>query len=120
MAGGEILHQSLAFLAADLGRKRKKRLGRRAGDAGGYFGILDVEPILVEKMGARARFHDVERDRHLVGRQLEVDVAVNAVEHHLAFIGLRFLDVAQVHLLADRSEEHTSELQSLMRTSYAV
>src|SRR3546814_12508073 len=83
MAGGEILHQSLAFLAADLGRKRKKRLGRRAGDAGGYFGILDVEPILVEKMGASARFHDVERDRHLVGRQLEVDVAVNEVEHHL-------------------------------------
>src|SRR3546814_13948770 len=56
MAGGEILHQSLAFLAADLGRKRKKRLGRRAGDAGGYFGILVVDPILVEKMGARARF----------------------------------------------------------------
>src|SRR3546814_4150158 len=30
------------------------------------------------------------------------------------------IGVAQHHVLANRSEEHTSELQSLMRTSYAV
>src|SRR3546814_9056339 len=29
-------------------------------------------------------------------------------------------DVVELHVLADRSEEHTSELQSLMRISYAV
>src|SRR3546814_6878267 len=38
-------------------------------------------------------------------------MAVGAAEHH---------GLARVHGLAVRSEEHTSELQSLMRFSYAV
>src|SRR3546814_3617929 len=33
---------------------------------------------------------------------------------------LKMLSIGREHGIADRSEEHTSELQSLMRTSYAV
>src|SRR3546814_9119671 len=36
------------------------------------------------------------------------------------FMGVLFLDSSQALLRAARSEEHTSELQSLMRISYAV
>src|SRR3546814_4161562 len=40
----------------------------------------------------------------------------HAVSHRVIADHLR----ASAFLIADRSEEHTSELQSLMRTSYAV
>src|SRR3546814_7026240 len=45
------------------------------------------------------------------------DVAVTA--KHLLRIGCDFIALVSAKAL-DRSEEHTSELQSLMRTSYAV
>src|SRR3546814_8555751 len=38
---------------------------------------------------------------------------------HRAFLNER-IDLAQAEAVADRSEEHTSELKSLMRISYAV
>src|SRR3546814_1357095 len=62
----------------------------RAADA-----ASDVELALVDQIGLR----------HHVDEALRKDI------HRLAAI-----DVGQHH----RSEEHTSELQSLMRTSYAV
>src|SRR3546814_4018702 len=40
--------------------------------------------------------------------------------HLFQFLALRLLDEASDQEEADRSEEHTSELQSLMRISYAV
>src|SRR3546814_8992485 len=43
-------------------------------------------------------------------------LATAAVHHHLIRQGLRM----QTGLVIERSEEHTSELQSLMRISYAV
>ena len=43
-------------------------------------------------------------DRHRVGRQLQMDVAVGAVEHHLALIEPGLLDEAQIHLLAGDSD----------------
>src|SRR3546814_8147962 len=57
---------------------------------------------------ARARRDDADRlsgCRCHVGRDIKLDRAGDAVDHALD---------------ADRSEEHTSELQSLMRISYAV
>src|SRR3546814_8638515 len=50
-----------------------------------------------------------------IGRGFEVDLdrGVKAEVVDAAFVGLGHLD-------APRSEEHTSELQSLMRNSYAV
>src|SRR3546814_7528331 len=49
---------------------------------------------------------------------LGVELAVIGVEHVL--LDVNRLDVAFDHLDEHRSEEHTSELQSLMRISYAV
>src|SRR3546814_1528464 len=46
------------------------------------------------------------------------DLAVDGLEHALA--ALLDLLLAAEHLAVERSEEHTSELQSLMRISYAV
>src|SRR3546814_10373606 len=42
-----------------------------------------------------------------------------AVQHHRIAVELAAVDLADVELRV-RSEEHTSELQSLMRNSYAV
>src|SRR3546814_8524048 len=44
-----------------------------------------------------------------------------AIEYPIAPVAVRSLDAAWPELVClDRSEEHTSELQSLMRISYAV
>src|SRR3546814_2109854 len=57
--------------------------------------------------------------------ELIADLAAIHQPAHLLIVadhGMRAVDAAQVIQLADliRSEEHTSELQSLMRISYAV
>src|SRR3546814_7403152 len=56
--------------------------------------------------------------RHRVGRQLG-GARLGVDELHLRLLGHHPLD-RHLHRLALRSEEHTSELQSLMRISYAV
>src|SRR3546814_10019349 len=70
----------------------------------------------------------VEDGLHLVaGQRLELEQrlghpvqVVHVLGEHLARLFLRFLDDAADLLVDQRSEEHTSELQSLMRISYAV
>src|SRR3546814_1381120 len=58
------------------------------------------------------RFADPERQRDLGELKLKISGCIKACGHHHAgHIGI---------LGVDRSEEHTSELQSLMRISYAV
>src|SRR3546814_5978517 len=53
----------------------------------------------------------------LVGRlQQELAADVQGIEHFTKNVDLQLA----VSAVADRSEEHTSELQSLMRISYAV
>src|SRR3546814_5526401 len=42
------------------------------------------------------------------------------VKYHMGVSADREFDGQNVHLTLNRSEEHTSELQSLMRISYAV
>src|SRR3546814_9877811 len=65
-----------------------------------------------------AAAHDAEAGPHLVA-EFPLDVV-----HHLRHVAvaLRALaeDVGDQLLVGRRSEEHTSELQSLMRISYAV
>src|SRR3546814_1266603 len=81
--------------------------------------MLFVEAVLLERRAARPGA------RHLAARHVEhVAVGDEAVEHRPAF-GTRHRDHRlqpriAVAYRADRSEEHTSELQSLMRISYAV
>src|SRR3546814_6689910 len=57
--------------------------------------------------------------------QCDVGAAVLCVGHFQVGLRHQLLDVAAAHIdaafgIARRSEEHTSELQSLMRRSYAV
>src|SRR3546814_1874212 len=82
------------------------------------------------------RSHAVERDRALGGdergkiaRQADRDAFRIALAAHLDHLGdavdmagddMPAHFVAQLHRAFERSEEHTSELQSLMRISYAV
>ena len=73
MAGGEAFDQ-VAAVAAMIGGEREQRLGRGPGQDAGDLAFLHVEPILAEEGQPVRRFHDVDRDRHLVGRQLIVDV----------------------------------------------
>src|SRR3546814_3990791 len=80
---------------------------------------LEVQPHLAGRAVARLGhddFGEAEDALHL-GRPFlvrGVDLDVVALDRPL---GLARGDVI---ILAERSEEHTSELQSLMRTSYAV
>src|SRR3546814_9740243 len=62
----------------------------------------DVERILIDLVGPRQRFDDGDREF------LDA-VGVAGFAHHDREL-----------VAAERSEEHTSELQSLMRISYAV
>src|SRR3546814_4414302 len=79
------------------------RLFRRADDARAAGGRLRAEPGLFARRSLRPDLHRARRDHDL----LRGDAA-----HHGADELYR--------PLADRSEEHTSELQSLVRISYAV
>src|SRR3546814_4116502 len=91
----------------------------------------------VEAMGERKRRAGlqivlqvviIDRGLMLVGCQHHDDVGPFGglgVGHHLEARGFRLLarrgtGAQRDRNFADRSEEHTSELQSLMRTSYAV
>src|SRR3546814_18406993 len=91
------------------------RAGRRGGDEGGrgdvapaILGLATVERALVarELRFRNARFDIAEHRIELRAFEAEVEFA------HRSGVVPR--------LVAVRSEEHTSELQSLMRISYAV
>src|SRR3546814_1486782 len=69
-------------------------------------------------------FRALERDLRLVGFEEAVERARTYVAHPaFDMMGVALLMSYRIggrHLSAVRSEEHTSELQSLMRISYAV
>src|SRR3546814_3269427 len=76
---------------------------------------------------SRVRVHD---DGHAAASARAVGALAYAVGSHVVFdtqqyapgtpAGRHLLAHELAHTLQDRSEEHTSELQSLMRHSYAV
>src|SRR3546814_4371785 len=75
-----------------------------------------VEALAQRRHLRRDRFRRVggERALHEAG-EFRHAVLADAPAHQL-----RRADPEAVHVSRDRSEEHTSELQSLMRISYAV
>src|SRR3546814_4507409 len=91
------------------------RLGRAVGidrrqagvslDAVQHIGSLGIETV-----------HPLQQRVRILSRQNMVDVGRNQPNP----LGLMRRDVARAILEPRRSEEHTSELQSLMRISYAV
>src|SRR3546814_4661815 len=84
----------------------------RAGEELVEHGSVDVEALGVERLRGR---HQAD------GRLDRVGLAVEALEHPLEHPAVVTEAGPQERaVLAPRSEEHTSELQSLMRISYAV
>ena len=71
--------------------------GRAPRDGAGF----QVDDILVAPRDVVALVHDVEADRQAFGRELAVDVAVGAVEHHLAFAELAAPGEAEVQRFAE-------------------
>src|SRR3546814_3054720 len=70
---------------------------------------------------AKLDFRDKYRRRELATLLEEIDGLIAQGVTYLYFIDEIFLPQAPLlQALAERSEEHTSELQSLMRISYAV
>src|SRR3546814_3419126 len=102
-------------------------ISARAADAG--FGIELAE--IVEQLRDRARGHGVavDDDRGNIDRAVRDDQNLS-VRQRDDQVGTRHADVidrrargqddASARVGNERSEEHTSELQSLMRISYAV
>src|SRR3546814_8760086 len=69
--------------------------------------------VVLEPESGHVRLHLVEQPRHHGGDAVEMSGTMRTVEH----VG----DAGYAHAHGVlRSEEHTSELQSLMRISYAV
>src|SRR3546814_6752109 len=56
---------------------------------------------------------------HAAAKRIGI-IPVASDPHRSPELGIIAYDIGLVHLLETRSEEHTSELQSLMRISYAV
>src|SRR3546814_2726173 len=79
--------------------------------------LRPAEPVVEEGM------HDVARARHVSHQHIEGE---RAAPHHRRFDPERQTAIQPIAfedfriLVEPRSEEHTSELQSLMRISYAV
>src|SRR3546814_1118575 len=97
----------------------------------GFFSahLGDTDPELAEAI--RGELHRQQDQIELIASENVVSLAVLEAQgsvltnkyaegypHRRYYGGCEFVDV--VEELAIRSEEHTSELQSLMRTSYAV
>src|SRR3546814_3403871 len=91
---------------------------REIGDAAEDVGILDDDAarLLVDR---REQSFDVRFGRKL--RQRLVEHVPGELGHRIGDGDIMGMEAAREHGLAPaRSEEHTSELQSLMRISYAV
>src|SRR3546814_5731968 len=85
-----------------------------AGSAGGGLVLLFLDQFLLRQLadqGLGQGIADFHGHRHLVLAELVLQEALQLLEGEGRRIGAQ---------LDERSEEHTSELQSLMRISYAV
>src|SRR3546814_6154194 len=78
------------------------------------------KPSLYDRLGGVyniATVVDDLVDRVMVDPRLNANPRVDEAHHRVSAAGFKYL---VTELACERSEEHTSELQSLMRTSYAV
>src|SRR3546814_5017451 len=80
-------------------------------------------------LAAKAGDMGIERERDALSPQITVDAPIMIPEDYVPDLAVRMAlyrrlndcrDPSEIDGLAARSEEHTSELQSLMRISYAV
>src|SRR3546814_4508559 len=94
--------------------------------------LLPSTPLFRSDAGALGRRVLGRRDhlhRAVLESDGEAEAAIFAIGRHHQALEASFIEIGAVRIEAgehavdgapDRSEEHTSELQSLMRTSYAV
>src|SRR3546814_10577911 len=87
----------------------QREIGRRG------FAEASVATITAEAGVAQGTFYIYFRSKEEIMRELVLHMG-RMLRHHLTEATAEARD----RLDAERSEEHTSELQSLMRTSYAV
>src|SRR3546814_10369813 len=104
-----------------LARRIEQRVQERRG--AGHL-RLDIERLQAED-DRRAMFADARAHRRnlalIIVAAIDHDMAVRIGERHEIALGIDHDLLHQLGaFLEDRSEEHTSELQSLMRISYAV
>src|SRR3546814_2050145 len=83
-----------------------------ADEIGGLVGRELAEAVAVDRAGLHPH---LARFGHVAG-EFRVDAVCSVSRHDISEFGARGLDRSPMN----RSEEHTSELQSLMRISYAV
>src|SRR3546814_1759132 len=93
------------------------------GQSGRIFGVIIIEARFNQKFGHPERLIAKHRDGELA--PLDEGFGEQTVEllpgaHRLSRDRIAVIAVVLDDRNADRSEEHTSELQSLMRISYAV
>src|SRR3546814_8440932 len=94
-------------------------------DAGGQRGLRDVDDQVRHFSLARQLAQHLPQLllhlRELLLERLQVGGATLLLDEVFAQFGLALVELFElVDLVAGRSEEHTSELQSLMRSQYAV
>src|SRR3546814_4764436 len=135
---GQSLKRSATRLPGTRSTQRRRRRNRATSSAAAAASSLRLELVVESWPGMLASvveadlFHDqrvdlvVERQDQIlvrlrIGRQIDdlVRVDLRVVEFELV-VAQQGIPVARNVVLCRRSEEHTSELQSLMRISYAV
>src|SRR3546814_8953215 len=107
-AARSVGHKALPLRAAD--RCAQVRFLTEAGFAFPTFGRVERDHMIANFHGGHARSHFPYNPRTLM--------AEDRRENSLAILALQGVSVGMAD--ACRSEEHTYELQSLMRISYAV
>src|SRR3546814_4391401 len=90
--------------------RRRRGVGRKGRNRRG---VVRVDARLLE----RPAEDQLVAERRIL-RRIEVDGRESVGAHHIGRETLAILRIVGAD--GERSEEHTSELQSLMRTSYAV
>src|SRR3546814_3662331 len=98
------------------GKQRGRELGDGHAEARRFLDVLQSLVVMGSDGDAALGCHAA--DRFTIGRRKGARGLGVAVEAFLHLV-LRHMEQLDENLLI-RSEEHTSELQSLMRTSYAV
>src|SRR3546814_7084713 len=99
------------------------RKGTRDRDLLDPSGFVEAQPWRTREDAGRVALAEVDEEVGLDGRALEeglVDLRVVEARHRPGVEAERARGQDQVGALQARSEEHPSELQSLMRISYAV
>src|SRR3546814_5244413 len=95
-------------------------LRARAQTSGAIRALLALTPPQAHRLDAGDQEHDVALEDVRVGDRLRVRPGEKMPVDGVVLDGSSHVDEALLSGESLRSEEHTSELQSLMRTSYAV